>query len=131
MAHGLGIHSPFLDHDLAQWAAGLSVDLKLRGTSTKYILKRALRGLVPNEIIDRPKHGFGVPVGRWFRTDLSDYVRETLLGRRALDRGYFRPEGVRWLIEQHQMGRRDFGHQPWTLLTFEVWHRIFIDREGV
>jgi asparagine synthase (glutamine-hydrolysing) len=130
MAHGLEARAPFLDHELVQWAAGVPVDLKLRGTSTKYILKRALRGLVPDEIIDRPKHGFGVPVGRWFRADLSGYVRETLLGRRALDRGYFRPEGLCWLIEQHQTGRRDFGHQLWTLLTFEVWHRIFIDGEG-
>lgn len=131
MAHGLETRSPFLDHELVQWAASLPVDLKLRGTSTKYILKRALRDLVPDDIIDRPKHGFGVPVGRWFRADLSGYVREMLLGHRTLDRGYFQPEGLRWLIEQHQTGRRDFGHQLWTLLTFEVWHRIFIDREGM
>lgn len=131
MAHGLETRSPFLDHELVQWAARLPVDLKLRGTSTKYILKRALRGLVPDDIIDRPKHGFGVPVGRWFRADLSGYVREMLLDRRALDRGYFRPEGLRWLIEQHQTGRRDFGHQLWTLLTLEVWHRVFIDKQGL
>lgn len=131
MAHGLETRSPFLDHELVHWAARLPVDLKLQGTSTKYILKRALHGLVPDDIIDRPKHGFGVPVGCWFRAELSGYVRETLLGRRALDRGYFRPEGLRWLIEQHQTGRRDFGHQLWTLLTFEVWHRVFIDREGM
>jgi asparagine synthase (glutamine-hydrolysing) len=130
MAHGLETRSPFLDHELARWAAGLPVDLKLRGMSTKYILKRALRGLVPDDIIDRPKHGFGVPLGRWFRADLAGYVREMLLDRRSLKRGYFRPEGLRWLIEQHQTGRRDLGHQLWTLLTFEMWHRMFIDKEG-
>lgn len=131
MAHGLEARSPFLDHELAQWAAGLPIDLKLQGTTTKYLLKRAMRGLVPDGIIYRPKHGFGVPVGRWFRSDLSGYVRETLLSSRALDRGYFRPDGLRWLVEQHQTGQRDFGHQLWTLLTLEVWHRIFLDGDSL
>ena len=129
MANSLEARSPFLDHELVQFAADVPVDLKLRGMTTKWILKEALRGLVPDEIIRRPKHGFGVPVGRWFRTDLAGYVRETLLSRRALERGYFREDGLRWLLDQHQAGKRDFGHQLWTLLTLEVWHQVFVDRQ--
>lgn len=128
MANSLEARSPFLDQYLTQFAAEIPASLKLNGLTTKYILKKALRGLVPQEIIDRPKHGFGVPVGRWFRTDLRDYVREILLGPETLKRGYFREEALRWLIQQHQEGKRDFGHQLWALLTFELWHRLFIDK---
>ena len=127
MANSLEARSPFLDQYLIQFAADVPASLKLKGLTTKYILKKALRGLVPQEIIDRPKHGFGVPVGKWFRADLKDYVREILLSPEALKRGYFREEGLRWLIQQHQEGKRDFGPQLWALLTFELWHRIFID----
>jgi len=129
MANSLEARSPFLDQELIRFAAEIPASLKLRGLTTKYILKKALRGLVPQEIIDRPKHGFGVPIGRWFRTDLRDYVRDILLSPEALRRGYFREEALHWLIQQHQEGKRDFGHQLWALLTFELWHRIFIDRE--
>jgi len=129
MANSLEARSPFLDQDLIQFAAEIPASLKLNGLTTKYILKKALRGLVPQEIIDRPKHGFGVPVGEWFRTDLKDYVRETLLSPEALRRGYFREEALRWLIQQHQEGKRDLGHQLWALLTFELWHRLFIDKD--
>jgi len=129
MANSLEARAPFLDQHFIQFAAEIPPSLKLNGLTTKYILKKALRGVVPQEIIDRPKHGFGVPVGKWFRTDLKDYVKEMLLSPKALKRGYFREEALRWLIRQHQEGKRDFGHQLWTLLTFELWHRIFIDKE--
>ena len=112
------------------FAARIPSNLKLKGLTTKYILKKALEGLVPREIIHRRKHGFGVPLGRWFRTDLKDYVREVLLSPRALRRGYFREEVLRRLIAEHQNGKRDHGHRLWTLLTLEMWHRVFIDRES-
>ncbi|MFQ6014042.1 MAG: asparagine synthase (glutamine-hydrolyzing), partial [Anaerolineae bacterium] len=129
MANSLEVRSPFLDQELLQFAAEIPVSLKLNGLTTKYILKKALRGLVPQEIIERPKHGFGVPVGRWFRTELKEYVRQVLLSPTALRRGYFEEESLKWLINQHQEGKRDFGHQLWTLLTFELWHQIFINGE--
>jgi asparagine synthase (glutamine-hydrolysing) len=97
--------------------------------TTKYILKRALQGIVPQQIIDRKKHGFGVPVGRWFRTSLNNYLHETLLSREALRRGYFNEVALRRLIAEHESGKRDHGHRLWSLLTFEIWHRIFIDEE--
>ena len=97
--------------------------------TTKYVLKRALKGLVPEEIIWRKKHGFGVPVGRWFRTSLKNFIRETLLSPETVQRGYFREEAVRMLVDEHISGKRDHGHRLWALLTFEIWHRLFIDRE--
>jgi len=131
MANSLEARSPFLDQELLAFAARISSDLKLKGLTTKYILKRALQGIVPEEIIQRKKHGFGVPVGRWFRDDLHDYVREALLSPQALQRGYFKEEVLRGLIDEHQKGQRDHTHRLWTLLTFEVWHRVFFEGDSV
>ncbi|MBC7250915.1 MAG: asparagine synthase (glutamine-hydrolyzing) [Anaerolineae bacterium] len=130
MAHALEARCPFLDQELIELVAAIPPALKLRGMTTKYILKRAAEKLLPREIVHRPKHGFGVPVGRWFRQELSDYVRDVLLSPRARQRGYFDPVVVARLIEEHQRGRRDWGHQLWTLLTFEMWHRIYLDADA-
>lgn len=127
MAASLEARAPFLDHELVEFAAGIPVNLKLRGRTTKHILKEAARGLLPDDIIERPKHGFGVPVGRWFRIDLRDYAREVLLDPATLARGYFRPGAVRDLLDAHVQGRRNHGQLIWLLLTFEWWHRLFID----
>ncbi len=128
MANSLEARCPFLDQELLEFAASLPTDLKLSGLTKKYILKKALKSLVPHEITYRKKHGFSVPIGLWFRTSLKDYVKEVLLSPQTRGRGYFREEAVRQLIDEHQSGKRDFGHQLWTLLTFEIWHRVFIDR---
>jgi asparagine synthase (glutamine-hydrolysing) len=127
MANSLEVRCPFLDHELLEYAAGIPSHLKLKGLTTKYILKRALEGLVPAEILRRKKHGFGAPVGRWFRTRLRDYVRTILLDPRALRRGYFREAALQRLLEEHQSGKRDHGHRLWALLTFELWHQVVID----
>ncbi|MGH7963833.1 MAG: asparagine synthase (glutamine-hydrolyzing) [Candidatus Binatia bacterium] len=128
MANSLETRCPFLDQALLEFAACIPSDLKLKGFTTKYILKKALAGLVPREIIRRKKHGFGVPVGRWFRTSLKEYVRDILLSPQALRRGYFKEGALRQLIEEHQSGKRDHGHRLWALLTFEVWHQVFLDQ---
>jgi asparagine synthase (glutamine-hydrolysing) len=127
MAASLEARSPFLDHTLVELAARIPSNLKLRGKITKYILKEAATGLLPDDIIHRPKHGFGVPVGRWFREDLREYAREMLLDPAALARGYFRESAVRQLLDEHASGQRNHGQRIWTLLTFEWWHRLFID----
>jgi asparagine synthase (glutamine-hydrolysing) len=129
MANSLEARCPFLDQELFDFAAHLPGALKLKGLTSKYILKKMLTGILPPEIIYRKKHGFGVPVGHWFRTSLKDYVRDLLLCPRTLGRGYFRKESVRRLVEEHQSGKRDHSHKLWALLTFEMWHRIFIDQE--
>ncbi|GIV80931.1 MAG: asparagine synthetase B [Anaerolineae bacterium] len=127
MAASLEARSPFLDHRLVELAARIPSNLKLRGSTTKLILRHLAGDLLPADIINRPKHGFGVPVGRWFRADLHDYVQEILLDPHALARGYFREGALRLLIDEHLSGRRNHGHRLWLLLTFEWWHRLFID----
>lgn len=129
MANSLEARCPFLDHRFLESACQIPSTLKLKGMTTQHVLQRALRSLVPEEIVWRKKPGFGVPVGRWFRTSLRDYIRDTLLSPEALKRGYFRPEAVRLLVEEHISGKRDHGHQLWALLTFEAWHQRFIDQE--
>jgi asparagine synthase (glutamine-hydrolysing) len=119
---------PFLDQELVEFAAHLPSAFKLKGLTSKYLLKKALAGIVPRQIIHRKKHGFSAPVGGWFRTSLKDYVRDALLCPKTLQRGYFREKSVRRLIEEHQSGKRDHGGRLWALLTFEMWHRVFIDQ---
>ncbi|HLA12395.1 MAG TPA: asparagine synthase (glutamine-hydrolyzing) [Pyrinomonadaceae bacterium] len=127
MAVSLEARSPFLDHHVIEFAASLPEHLKLRGLTTKYLLKRVLRKLLPAENLNRRKMGFGVPVGHWFRGSLQPFLRETLLSERALNRGMFQRETVRRLIELHTSGERDYSHQLWTLLVLEVWFNRFID----
>jgi asparagine synthase (glutamine-hydrolysing) len=127
MAASLEARSPFLDHVLVEFAATIPADLKLRQGVSKYILKRAFRGTLPDEIIDRKKHGFGVPIGKWFRTSLREYLTDILLGARAAQRGLLRPRAVERVVNEHLSGQRDHGHALWTMLMLEAWARRFLD----
>jgi len=127
MAVSLEARSPFLDHHLIEFAASLPEKLKLRGLTTKYLLKRMLRKMLPAENLDRRKMGFGVPIGHWFRGKLQPFLREAILSERSLNRGLFRPEAVKQLVELHTRGERDYSHQLWTLLMLELWFQRFID----
>jgi len=127
MAHGLEGRSPLLDHEFMEFAASLPSDLKLHGRTTKYIFKRAVRDLLPADIIDRPKKGFSVPLDVWFRTDLRDMSGDLLLDGRLAQRGYFKPGRVKQLLEEHWRGSGSWHNQLWSLLMLESWHRMFID----
>jgi asparagine synthase (glutamine-hydrolysing) len=127
MAVSLEARSPFLDHHVIEFAASLPENLKLRGLTTKYLLKRVLKKLLPAENLDRRKMGFGVPVGHWFRGQLKPFLVETLLSEKALGRGLFKPEAVKQMIELHTRAERDFTQQLWTLLMLELWFNRFID----
>jgi len=127
MAVSLEARSPFLDHKVIEFAASLPEKLKLHGLTTKYLLKRVLRQLLPAENLGRRKMGFGVPIGHWFRGKLEPFMRETILSERALKRGYFKPEVVQKLVESHVRGERDHSHRLWTLLMLELWLQRFID----
>ena len=127
MAVSLEARSPFLDHHVIEFAASLPEKFKLRGLTTKYLLKKVLRKLLPSENLDRRKMGFGVPIGHWFRGKMQPFLREVVLSEKALNRGLFKPETVRQLIDQHTEGKRDYSHQLWTLLMLELWFRRFID----
>jgi asparagine synthase (glutamine-hydrolysing) len=127
MAVSLEARSPFLDHHVMEFAASLPEKFKLRGLTTKYLLKRVLKKLLPAENLNRRKMGFGVPIGHWFRGRLQPFLRETLLAEVALKRGLFKPEAVKQLVELHTRGERDYSHQLWTLLMLELWFQRFID----
>jgi asparagine synthase (glutamine-hydrolysing) len=128
MAHSLEARSPLLDHIFMEFAATIPACYKLRGGITKYILKRALTPLLPPGLIDRRKMGFGVPLDRWFRRELRDLAYDTLLSSRARERGLFRSEVVRRMLDEHLSGRGLWHHNLWCLLFLEAWFQRFVDR---
>jgi asparagine synthase (glutamine-hydrolysing) len=123
MAHGLECRQPFLDYRVVELAARMPRRLKFRWGRGKRILREVFRDLLPEPIRRRSKMGFGVPLDRWFRHELRDYARDVLLDRNTLQRGYFRPEAVTQLLEQHQQGRFNHGYRLWSLLILELWQR--------
>ncbi len=127
MAYSLEARSPLLDPELMQFAASLPARYKARLTDKKWILRRAYRDRVPDEVLDGKKRGFGVPLGAWFRNELRDFTREVLLDPVSLDRGLVRAEPVRALLDQHDLGGADRSMQIWSLLMLELWHREFVD----
>ncbi|WP_305883835.1 asparagine synthase (glutamine-hydrolyzing) [Actinoallomurus soli] len=126
MANSLEARSPFLDHHLVEWAAGLPPRLKVRSGTTKYLLKKAVEPWLPPGLVTRPKMGFGVPLARWLRTDLADLAWDVLTDHTARSRGLFRPEAVRGLLRRHA-GGHDHAGRIWALLQFELWCRVFLD----
>jgi asparagine synthase (glutamine-hydrolysing) len=127
MAHALEARSPMVDHRFMEFAAALPASMKLRGRTKKYLLKAALRGILPDAIIDRPKMGFGVPIADWLRRELRDLAHETLLSSRAQARGLFRPAEVRGLLAAHADPRTPRHFQLWNLLALELWFQRFLD----
>jgi len=130
MAHGLECRQPFLDHRVVELAAAMPVRLKMRCLSGKRILTQTFAELIPRDIRRRPKMGFGVPLDHWFRHELRDLAREVLLDSSTLDRGYFRPDAVRRLVDEHLEARFDHSYRLWALLFFELWHRSWVDAES-
>ncbi|MER3431052.1 MAG: asparagine synthase (glutamine-hydrolyzing) [Blastocatellia bacterium] len=128
MANSLEARSPFLDHKVIEFAASLPENLKLRGFETKRLLKKVAARLVPKEVVYRKKMGFGVPIGKWFRGELKDYLREVLLSEKSLRRGIVRPEAMAKFVTEHINGEKDHSHRLWTLLMLELWFDRFIDR---
>ena len=126
MANSLEARVPLLDHKLVEFAATIPPEYRLRDGETKSIFKRAMRGILPDRIIDRPKQGFAAPFNVWFKTHLGDFVRRILLSEAASRRGILDPGYIRFLLTQHE-GGRDLSMQLWTLLSFELWCRTFLD----
>ncbi len=127
MAHGLECRPPFLDHRVVELAARMPVDLKFRRGSGKRILRQAFGDLLPTAIQRRGKMGFGVPLDHWFRGPLAPFAREVLFDSRTRERGYFRPETVEALLDDHIAGRFNHSARLWALLFLELWHREWID----
>ncbi len=123
MAHGLEARSPFLDHRFVEFALRIPGSAKLRGHKRKAILKKALRGILPADILHRPKRGFDPPIARWLREDLREMAFDLLLGADARNRGYFRLPFIEAVLDEHSRGRRDWSSLVWRLVILEVWHR--------
>jgi asparagine synthase (glutamine-hydrolysing) len=129
MAASIESRVPFLDHPLMEYAALLPQRMKLRGLTTKYILREAMRGILPDAILTRRKMGFPVPVGRWFAGEFRHVLDEYVLGGRASERGLFDTQYVRNLVAQHERGEGNHAERLWALVNTEIWQRIFLDGE--
>ncbi len=126
MAHSLEARPALLDHRLVEFAAAVPSRLRMQGSTTKYLFKRAMRGVLPDSVIDRTKRGFTLPFASWFRGDWSAFVRDLLLSAAARERGLFRPSYVQRVVQLNDSGR-DMSTQLWTLVSFELWCRAFLD----
>jgi asparagine synthase (glutamine-hydrolysing) len=123
MAHGLEARSPFLDTAVVEFGASLPDRLRMRFGRGKVLLRRAMKGILPDSILKRGKMGFGAPLGAWFRSDLDGFVRERLLDPASPIHEYLRPEPVAELLERHGAATADLSAQIWALLTLESWLR--------
>lgn len=128
MAHSLEARAPMLDHKFLEFTATIPSDLKLRdGKIGKYIFKKAVEPYLPHDVIYRKKMGFGVPIDHWFRHELKEMVYDTLLSRKAIQRGYFNRGYIEQMLNRHQAGET-WQYLIWNLLMLEMWHLMFIDK---
>jgi asparagine synthase (glutamine-hydrolysing) len=127
MAHSVEARSPFLDHRLLEFAARLPAEMKLHGRAGKHVLKTAMRGIVPDAILDRPKMGFAVPLKHWFRGELAHLPRELLLDPAARCRQYLAGPAIEQLLAEHADGRYDHSLRIWTLVQLETWHQEVLE----
>ena len=130
MAASIESRVPFLDHPLVEWVSRLPHSLKLRGVTTKWILRAAMKDRLPSAILDRRKMGFPVPVAPWLRGSWRHLLDEYVLGERALSRGLLNATEVRRLVAEHDTGTRNHAERLWARITLEVWQRVFLDGEG-
>ncbi|MET0025188.1 MAG: XrtA/PEP-CTERM system amidotransferase [Sedimenticola sp.] len=123
MAHALEVRVPILDHKFVEWVSGLNPDIKLQGREGKYIFKKSLEKYLPDDVLYRPKMGFGVPISSWFRNELKDRVRESILSERLMDTGFFDNGYLERLVNDHQSGKSEHSAALWSLLMFESFLR--------
>ncbi|MDQ3635075.1 MAG: asparagine synthase (glutamine-hydrolyzing) [Acidobacteriota bacterium] len=126
MAVSLEVRAPFLDHHVAEYAASLPLEYKLKGKTTKYILKKAVNDLLPKSIAKRPKKGFGIPIAKWLKGDLNPLLHDMLSSERLIQQGFFDDKFVQKLISEHEQGNANNYKQLWTLLVFQLWYENFL-----
>jgi len=129
MANSVELRVPLLDHEVLEFAAALPSSFKLRGITTKHILKAAFREVVPHEILDRKKTGFTVPYDIWMRDKLRSLVEDLLLSPRAVDRGYFDSRALEKMVSA-DLREGSFPKEVFSLMVLELWHRAFVDGEA-
>lgn len=125
MAASLEARMPFMDHQLAAFVSSLPDEWRVKGLTTKRILREAMRRVLPAAILERPKIGFRVPVNEWFRGSMRGYLTDHLLGADSRTRAYYRPEALRGYVDEHAAGRHNHEKLLWSLLSLEIWHREF------
>jgi asparagine synthase (glutamine-hydrolysing) len=130
MAVSLECRVPLLDQRLVELAARMPGSLKMRGGELKHVMKRALRGVLPDSILDREKRGFGAPMGAWLRAELAPMMRDVLSKETIVRRGLLDPDAVRRTIEEHEQQRADRTDHLLGLINFEIWCRLYLDRES-
>jgi asparagine synthase (glutamine-hydrolysing) len=130
MATSIESRVPFLDHKFVEFASRVPDQYKVQGRRGKYLVKRAMQGLVPDSVIKREKMGFPVPFAQWLRSEFRDRVSNVLVHDRTRTRGIFRQDTIEQMWSDHQSGRRDFSDPLWIMLNFELWARIFLDGES-
>jgi asparagine synthase (glutamine-hydrolysing) len=123
MAHSVEGRSPFLDHELAGWAARLPQEMKVRGRTGKYLLRKAFAKDLPPEVVGRGKQGFGIPVGAWLRGPLASWSKDLILDPQSKLSTWFQPAALRALFEEHQARRRDHGKKLYALAMLATWAR--------
>jgi asparagine synthase (glutamine-hydrolysing) len=121
MACSLEVRAPFLDYELVEFVMGLPSRLKLKGLTSKYILKKALKNWLPDEVIRRPKKGFGVPIAKWVKGALKELFEDSLQSDRIKREGFLNPQYVTALLQDHLMNKKDHRKHLWTLLVWELW----------
>jgi len=129
MAASLESRVPFLDHKLVEFTSSLPERLKLNRWTTKYVLRQSMKGVLPEQILTRPKMGFPVPIGAWFRGPYAHVLDEYVLSSRASERGIFNADAVRTLVNEHRGGLANHSERLWSLVNLEMWFRTFIDGE--
>ena len=129
MAASIESRVPFLDHKLVEFTAKMPTKMKLRGKDTKWILREAMKGILPEEILTRSKMGFPVPIGNWFRGQFKHIVDDYVLSERSLSRGIFNADFVREIVQKHNAGE-NYDERLWSLINFEIWQRRFFDGEA-
>ena len=130
MAHGLEVREPLMDHKLVEWLATLPPSMKVRGQEGKFLLKKAMEPMLPNDVLYRPKMGFSVPLARWFRGPLKERVREAVLGDRLAETGWFNRPYLQHLVDAHQSGASDYSAPLWTVMMFEAFLRNVVDGQA-
>jgi asparagine synthase (glutamine-hydrolysing) len=129
MAHSLEVREPLMDHKLVEWVATLPSSLKMSGSTSKYLLKKANEPYLPNDVLYRPKMGFAVPLARWFRGPLRQRVRDSLLSGPMLESGMFNASTIRQLVEQNESGAQNHSTTIWTMLMFDAFLRCTMGQE--
>jgi asparagine synthase (glutamine-hydrolysing) len=125
MAASLEARMPFMDHKLAEFASSLPDKYRINGSTTKWILREAMKKILPQQILDRPKVGFRVPVNEWFQGTMKDYLYDHLTEPSAISSAYYNKGRLEQILSEHVSGRQNHEKLLWTLLNLELWHREY------